>query len=52
MRGNELLTGHHSWLAYDIAKEIVEGLVEGRYIDVKNELQVRGMIQIKLEESR
>lgn len=48
----ELLTGHRSWLAYDIAQEIVNDLVKGRYLAEKDALQVRGIIQIKLEEKR
>jgi len=49
MRGNELLTGHHSDLAYDIAEEIVDRLVRGGYVTGKDALMVRGIIQIKLE---
>lgn len=48
----ELLTGHHSWLAYDISKEIFEQLLRGGYVKIEDEFHIRGIIQLKLEESR
>lgn len=40
----------HSWGAYDLAKEIVQTLLEGGLIEDKDVLMVRGIIQIKMEE--
>lgn len=40
----------HSWVAFDVAKKITERLFEGKCIQEKDILHVRGIIQITLEE--
>lgn len=52
MNGAELLTGHHSDLAYNVAKEIAEALHRGDMIHARDMTHVRGIIQIHLEKSR
>jgi hypothetical protein len=42
----------HSWKAFDIARLIVEQLLEASLIKSEDALRVQGIIQIILEEKR
>lgn len=40
----------HSWAAYELSKNIADTLLEGKLIEGKDILMVRGIIQIKIED--